>query len=192
MEWENRGAIRLVVGLGNPGERYRHTRHNAGALVVEELARRYGLALKQKRPADIVALAHHKGEVILARPRTFMNLSGEAVKKLRKKWRLRTEEILIIHDDIDLEKGVLRLKRSGSSGGHLGVQSIIDRLGSENFPRLRIGVGRPPEGMEAADYVLEPLEGNELELLIESGIRGADVVEIILAEGLERAMNRIN
>ncbi len=184
--------IKLVVGLGNPGDRYYNTRHNAGHLAVEELARSAGLEFRCRRGSDLAFLDLEGEKVALARPRSFMNRSGEAVKRLRRHLRLLPQQILVVYDDIDLEPGVLRIRRSGSSGGHLGLESVIQHLGTENFPRLRIGVGRPPQGMEAADYVLEPLDEEQAKRLQEDASRAAKAVMNILTNGIERAMNEVN
>ncbi len=192
MKGSDKEAISLVVGLGNPGSRYAHTRHNAGFMTLEELAGRRGASFKKYRGIDTGSFACGGRDVKLARPLDFMNRSGEAVKQLRRRFRLDPREILVIYDDIDLAAGTVRIRRGGSSGGHLGIQSIIDHLGSDAFARVRIGVGRPPTPEEAADYVLEQLSGEVLEALRESARRGADAVEAVLDEGIGAAMNRFN
>jgi PTH1 family peptidyl-tRNA hydrolase len=192
MKGTNKELISLVVGLGNPGGRYASTRHNAGFMALEELAGRRGASFKKYRGIETGSFACGSREVKLARPLDFMNRSGEAVKQLRRRFRLDPREILVIYDDIDLAAGVVRVRRGGSSGGHLGLQSIIDHLGNDLFARVRIGVGRPPSSEEAADYVLEALSGEALESLRQSARRGADAVEVVLDEGIDVAMNRFN
>lgn len=192
MKGTDKEAISLVVGLGNPGSRYARTRHNAGFMVLEELAGRRGATFKKYRGIDTGSFACGGRDVKLARPLDFMNRSGEAVKQLRRRFRLDPREILVVYDDIDLAAGTVRIRRGGSSGGHLGIQSIIDHLGNDSFTRVRIGVGRPPTPEEAADYVLEPLGGDVLENLRDSVRMGADAVEAILEEGIDVAMNRLN
>ncbi len=182
----------LVVGLGNPGAKYSRTRHNAGFMVLDELARRHGARFKSKRKVEIAPLELGTENIVLAKPLTFMNLSGEAVKKLRRHWRLAPEKILVVHDDIDLAAGLIRLRNGGSTGGHLGVQSIMENLGSDRFPRVKVGVGRPPAGEEASDYVLGKVEAAELEKLEEAVLRAADAVEAVILDGLTAAMNRFN
>ncbi len=184
--------IKLVVGLGNPGDRYAFTRHNVGHLVMEELARDAGVKFKSKRGSDFALLHVGDDTVALARPRSFMNLSGEAVKRLRRRLRLQPQQILVVYDDIDLEPGVLRIRRRGSSGGHLGIESVIKHLGTEEFPRVRVGVGRPPQGMEAASYVLEPLDEKQAQQLRENASKAAKAVMTILTHGIDRAMNEVN
>lgn len=185
-------AVSLVVGLGNPGSRYSNTRHNAGFMVLEELAGRRSASFKRYRGIDLGGFACAGREVRLARPLDFMNRSGEAVKRLRRRFRLDPGEILVAYDDIDLAEGAVRIRRGGSSGGHLGIQSIIEHLGNDAFARVRVGVGRPPTPDDAADYVLEQLAGKELEALRESARRAADAVETVLERGIDEAMNDFN
>ncbi len=182
----------LIVGLGNPGDRYRSTRHNAGFMVLDELARRWGIAMRSKRWVELGQGSFRGDPVILAKPLTFMNISGEAVKRLRRKHHLAPADILVLYDDIDLARGSIRLRAGGSAGGHRGLDSIIGHLGSNEFPRLKLGVGRPPAGREAADYVLERMRPEEAAELQEQVARAADAVETFLAEGAETAMNRFN
>lgn len=182
----------LILGLGNPGQRYRNTRHNAGFLTVEILARRHGASFKKGRGYDLARASFYTEEVYLARPLTFMNLSGKAARRLRRKLRVDPRLILVIHDDIDLKPGTIRIRRGGSSGGHLGVQSVIQSLGTEDFPRIRVGVGRPPEGMDAADYVLAELSGKELEDFVALCERAAAAAEAVVMDGLDTAMNLFN
>jgi len=183
----------LIVGLGNPGRTYARNRHNVGFMVVETLARQLGLAtprLQMKALVQTGELGGHK--VILARPQTFMNLSGEAVGSLVRYYKIPLTHLLVIHDDLDLPFGVIRLRPGGGAGGHKGLISIIERLGTQSFPRLRFGIGRPPGRMEAADYVLQDfsaLEQPALELLMD---RAVQAVQVFVTEGLDAAMNRFN
>ncbi len=180
------------MGLGNPGPRYARTRHNAGFLALEELASRWGSSFRRGRSSEKAEASVEGRTVLLLRPLTFMNMSGEAVRGLRRRIGLKSGEILVVHDDIDLKAGEVRVRRGGSSGGHLGVQSVIDHLGSGDFLRVRLGVGRPPTPEEAADYVLEPLGEEGMRLLLETASLGADAVECLLREGEEEAMRRFN
>lgn len=193
----------LIVGLGNPGAKYAATRHNAGALAADELAKK--LSGPKKRlllfgrggwTRDQAALVRQGqlagGAAILAKPQTFMNLSGLAVAGLLKKHRLTIGDLLIIHDDIDLPLGTLRLKLGGQSGGHKGLESIIEQLGRADFLRLRIGVGPCPAGQEPADFVLEPLAGPPAQDLAQVLPKAADAVISYLTQGLSAAMNRFN
>jgi PTH1 family peptidyl-tRNA hydrolase len=182
----------LILGLGNPGDSYRRTRHNAGFWAVEELARKHGVALRAKKGYDLVEVSFYTEDVYLARPLTYMNLSGKAAKKLRRKLKTKPESILVIHDDIDLKPGTIRIRKGGSAGGHLGVQSLIECLGTSDFPRIRVGVGRPPQGMDAAKYVLLEMDGAELEDFLQWCEKAADAAEAVVMDGLETAMNLFN
>ncbi len=184
----------LIVGLGNPGEEYAGTRHNVGFMVVKALARKHGLTFDGKEAKARIARGTVRGrEVLLARPFTYMNLSGGAVGELVRRYDLPLERVLIVCDDLDLPLGTLRLRPGGGDGGHRGLRSIQEVLGTKAFPRLRVGIGRPPEGMEAADYVLSPFDEAERRLLEAEVLpRAVEAVELWLTEGIERAMNRVN
>jgi len=182
----------LVLGLGNPGEKYRETRHNAGYWTVELLARKHGAAFRHGRTYELAKAALYAEEVCLARPLTYMNLSGKAARKLRRKLGIDPSRILVVHDDIDLKPGTIRIRRGGSSGGHLGVQSVIEGLGTADFPRMRIGVGRPPEGADPAAYVLRKMRGDELEEFLAWCEHAASAAETVVMDGLDTAMNLYN
>ncbi len=186
-------AAFLVVGLGNPGREYQRTRHNVGFLAVDALARHWGLAFSRQRSRAEVAEGSVCGRpVILAKPQTYMNHSGDAVRPLLTRSNLTPSDLLVIYDEMDLPFGRLRLRERGSAGGHRGLQSIIDQLGTDAFARLRIGVGRPPPGVDPIDYVLTRFtasEAAELPRIFERVIEG---VEILLTRGLAAAMNVLN
>lgn len=184
----------LIVGLGNPGPDYARTRHNVGFRCLKLLARRHGLFFDQKKARARLARGKISGRpVALARPYTYMNRSGRAVAGLQRWLRLPPRRILVIYDDLDLPLGTTRLRGEGGSGGHHGMDSIIDKLGTEAFPRLRVGIGRPEDaGEDPVDYVLQPFQPAE-EAIIEPALeRAADAVECFLAEGLVPAMSRYN
>lgn len=185
-------SLRLIVGLGNPGRRYRRTRHNLGFAVVEELARRWGLALRSSECNALVA----EGEgVILAQPQTYMNRSGYAVRCLAERHGCATENVLVIYDDVALPVGKLRLRPSGSPGGHRGMESVVNNLRSEAVPRLRLGVGPADEalsGEDLVDYVLGRVSRSEEPLVEEMVERAASACELWLARGVEAAMNEFN
>ena len=182
----------LIVGLGNPGQRYRQTRHNVGFQVIEEAARRHGIAIRQTQCRARIGTGRIGAATIaLARPMTFMNDSGAAIGPLMKHFRLEPARVLVVYDDLDLPLGRLRLRPGGSAGGHRGVKSIIAALGSDGFPRVRIGIGRPAHG-DAIDKVLSEFSRDEAPLIAAAIGRAADVVECWLAEGVEAAMNRFN
>jgi peptidyl-tRNA hydrolase, PTH1 family len=184
--------MKLVVGLGNPGSRYRLTRHNLGFMVVDSLADRWNVAVGGRRHECELGSGEHAGErVVLAKPQTFMNASGEAVGKLRRLYRLDPAEILAVYDDLDLPPGRVRLRGDGGAGGHNGVASLISVLG-KGFPRLRIGIGRPPGGADPVGFVLEKFTDAEAPLMREAVTHAAEGVESWLAHGLERTMNSLN
>lgn len=186
-------AISLVVGLGNPGRDYARTRHNAGFWVVDELARRHGGAFNDERKFHgRVAKATVAGvEVRLLEPGTYMNRSGLAVRSLMDYLKLTPEQVLVVHDDIDLGVAELRLKWDGGHGGHNGLRDLHQHLGDQ-YRRLRVGVGRPPSKAEGIDHVLERPTKAEQPLLDEAVQRAADAVELILGEGMEKAMLKVH
>lgn len=183
----------LVVGLGNPGTKYEKTRHNVGFRTLDELARRYSLAFgKTERKAQSAEGVIRERRVLLAKPQTFMNLSGESVRALMDFYKIEIASILVITDDMDLPLGTLRMRKSGSAGGQNGVKSVIQHLGTQEFTRLKLGIGRPPGRMDPAAYVLEPFKGDDditARLMYD---RAADAVETWLADGVELAMSRYN
>jgi len=183
--------VKFIVGLGNPGVRYQWTRHNIGFLVVDRLANNHHILISTKRFQTRYGtgwIDSHK--VILAKPMTFMNQSGESVKKAVHFFHADMGDLIVIHDDLDLPFGRLRFKRRGGDGGHQGIRSIIERMGGNNFLRLKVGIGRPPRGMEPAEYVLSSFD--EAQQLYLNGILNqvAEVLVVMLSEGVERAMNR--
>ena len=183
----------LIVGLGNPGTKYAGSRHNLGFQVVEALARRLNVGRPiQKHRALIADCKYNDQRIILAQPLTYMNLSGKAVKEIVVNYHLALSDILVIYDDLDLPVGTIRLRSRGGSGGHRGIQSIIDALETNEFPRLRIGIGRAPEGLEAADYVLMPVDEPDRTKLKEAVERAGDAALHFLEHGLEAAMNNYN
>jgi len=185
--------IFLIVGLGNPGARYDNTRHNIGFMAVDRLAKRHGLTLaKVEHKAHTASSTIAGRKVMLAKPMTFMNLSGESVAPLARFYKIPPENIIVLHDDLDIAFGTLRIRKTGSSGGQNGLKSIIERLGTQDIPRIRIGIGRPPGRMNPADYVLQAFKGDDAIIAMEVGDRAADAVEAWLRTDLETAMNRYN
>jgi peptidyl-tRNA hydrolase, PTH1 family len=187
------GGAWLVVGLGNPGPGYSGNRHNSGFLVLDLLAQRMGARFKShKARADVVEGRLAGERVVLAKPRSFMNDSGGPVSALRDFFKTPLDRIVVVHDELDLPYGGLRLKLGGGDNGHNGLRSVRRSLGSGDFNRVRFGIGRPPGSMDAAAFVLRDfgtVERKELELNVE---HAADAVEALLAEGLERAQNSYN
>jgi peptidyl-tRNA hydrolase, PTH1 family len=183
----SKAPLRLIVGLGNPGPQYKNTRHNAGFFVLDMLAARHGVGWRKERQAEV----GRWGEVTLLKPQTFMNLSGSAVQALATKLRLAPAEILVVHDDLDLPLGRLRLRVGGSAGGQRGVADTVKRLGPD-FTRLKVGISRPPEGWKVENWVLSRFREDEKPLLEVVVTRAADAVEVLLQDGLEAAMGRFN
>jgi PTH1 family peptidyl-tRNA hydrolase len=184
----------LIAGLGNPGTRYAGTRHNAGFMVVDELARRHGLKLAGKQANSEIARGSIAGRaVVLAKPQTFMNNSGRAVGSLAHYYRVPLDHLLVVYDDIALPLGTLRIRGKGSAGGHNGVESVIRQLGTQNFPRLRVGVDRPVEaGYSQINWVLNRFSKDELRIMEETIPLAAEAIEAVLQEGIDRAMNSYN
>lgn len=183
----------LVVGLGNPGPRYAGTRHNVGFAVVDLLAERIGAKFKaHKGRADIVEGRLSGAPLVLAKPKSFMNVSGGPVMSISRFYKIPVERITVVHDDLDLPFGALRLKRGGGAGGHNGLRSLTSALGNREYLRVRFGIGRPPGRQDPAEFVLRefpPAQRKELPLLLD---RAADAVEALLAQGLEAAQNLYN
>jgi len=185
--------MKLVAGLGNPGARYRGTRHNVGFEVIDLLASRHG-AVFEAAPADAMQARWRRADdvVLLVKPLTFMNISGAAVSGLMRYFKVAPADALIVTDDVNLPLGRLRLRASGTEGGHNGLRSIADQLGSIEYPRLRIGVGRGDARRDLADHVLARFEPEEQPGMEAAIARAADAVEVWLADGLAKAMNTFN
>ncbi|SOD70322.1 peptidyl-tRNA hydrolase [Jatrophihabitans sp. GAS493] len=183
----------LVVGLGNPGPKYAGTRHNAGFFVVDLLAERVGGKFKaHKGRCDVVETQLAGVPVVLAKPKSYMNESGGPVVAISRFYKVPVERIAVVHDELDLPFGALRLKRGGGEGGHNGLKSMTSALGSKEYARIRFGIGRPPGRQDPADYVLREFasaERKELPFLVD---RAADAVEMLLTAGLERAQSQFN
>ena len=185
--------MKLIVGLGNPGKKYQHTRHNIGFLVIDRIAEQNLIAVKRKLCDALVGEGFlNRERIVLAKPQTFMNRSGAAVKDILGKYRGTAEDLLVVYDDLDLPFGRIRIRPQGSAGGHRGIQSIQEHLAGAPFCRVRVGIGRPPEGLDAAGYVLEPFSAVERSELREKIDRAAASVECILKDGVESAMARFN
>jgi PTH1 family peptidyl-tRNA hydrolase len=183
----------IVVGLANPGAKYRGTRHNVGAMCVDELARRAGARLENKvRDTELAETEIGEAPAIIARPITFVNESGKSVRNVLRKFNAEPDRLLLVVDDMDLKIGRLRLRAGGSSGGHNGLKSVRQVTGTDDFPRLRIGVGRPPAGSDPIQHVLGRFRPDERELIEAAVNRAADAVEAIQREGLDKAMETYN
>jgi peptidyl-tRNA hydrolase, PTH1 family len=183
----------LITGLGNLGRQYQHTRHNVGFMVVDQLAKRLGISFTRLESKALVTKGDFQTQrLVLAKPQTFMNLSGQAVGALVKFYKVPPEQLLIVYDDADLPLGTLRMRPGGGSAGQKGMVSILERLGTQDVPRLRFGIGRPPGRMPASAYVLQDFSKAELELLPSLLDRSVDAILVFVSEGLEAAMNQYN
>ena len=184
----------LVVGLGNPGAKYENTRHNVGFMTADTLAGRNGEPIRRVKYHALTSEAVIGGQsVLLMKPTTFMNLSGQAVSEAARFYKIPADHVLVISDDVDLPLGKLRIRKSGSAGGHNGLKNIIQLLGTDQFPRLKIGVGgKPHPDYNMADWVLGQFQGEDKKTIDAAVARAADAVECLLADGIDRAMNQYN
>lgn len=184
--------MKLIVGLGNPGPEYKDTRHNVGFMVVEKMADFLRVKRQQHVHESVIAEARYKSEtILLVKPLTYMNLSGVAVKKIIRSKKLTLSDIMVIYDDMDLELGRMRMRANGGSGGHKGMQSIIEEIGSSDFSRLRIGIGRPEQG-HVIHHVLNRFDPEEAAVLNESAERAVQALNTWIVQGIVRAMNQFN
>lgn len=188
------GVSWLLVGLGNPGSKYESTRHNMGFLAVDGLARRKGFRFNKLRFRAWTAEWMVNGEkVLVMKPQTYMNLSGESVGEAARFYKIPADHVVVISDDISLPVGKLRVRTGGSAGGHNGLKNIIQHLGTDQFPRVRVGVGEKPHpDYDMADWVLGKFQGEDKKAIDQAVKRAADAVECILAEGIDRGMSRFN
>ncbi len=185
--------MKIIAGLGNPGDRYESTRHNAGFWVVDELAKRWSLDCSQKKFQALTAQGIIAGEkVLLIKPQTFMNRSGQAVAAAAVYYDIPDEDMLVVYDDLALLPGMIRIRPKGSAGGHNGLKDIIAHLGSQEFPRLRVGIGQAPEFQATADYVLNRPSKAEHGVLQDAILQAADAAEVWLQHGMQHAMASFN
>jgi PTH1 family peptidyl-tRNA hydrolase len=182
----------LIVGLGNPGTKHRKNRHNVGFMAIDRLAAKFEISLRKVQSKAIIGLGQiDDNPVILAKPQTYMNLSGDSVSALARYYKIDQEHLLVVYDEIDLPLGTIRLRERGGTGGHNGMKSIIDYLGRD-FSRIRIGVGRPPGQMDPSDYVLQNFHKSEKVIVEELLVRLIGAIELFLSAGMAIAMNRFN
>lgn len=183
----------IIVGLGNPGKKYEHTRHNVGFEVIDILADRIGIHVDESKHKGLVGRGMLEGQkVVLVKPQTFMNLSGECVRAVADFYKVPKEEIIVIYDDISLEPGQLRIRTKGSAGGHNGIKNIIAHLGTQVFPRVKVGVGEKPRMMDLADYVLSHFTREEQGKMNDAFKEAADAVAMMVSQGVDPAMNKYN
>lgn len=183
-----------IVGLGNPGERYKNTRHNAGFMVLDKLAEKYKLSWQDESyfNARVTELRVFDKKVLLCQPQTFMNLSGFALRKIADYYKIVTEKIMVVVDDVDLQLGEIRMRPAGGSAGHHGLESIETVFGTQNFPRQRIGIGRSPDQRDITEYVLEKFGPTEMAVINEVLTRAVSQLECWLQFGIQVAMNKFN
>ena len=185
--------MKFVVGLGNPGKKYQSTRHNLGFLVIDQLAARQMIAVQKEICGMLTGQWTQSGEtILLAKPQTYMNRSGIAVAEWLRHFHGTPDDLLLIYDDVDLPFGRIRIRTQGSAGGHRGLVSVIENLAGVSFSRIRIGIGRPPEGVETADYVLQPFDAEQSAQLEDLVHKAADAVMALLNDGPEVAMRGFN
>lgn len=184
----------LIAGLGNPGKEYSNTRHNIGFDVVDLLAEKHQIRMIERKHKAMIGKGFIGGEkVILAKPQTYMNLSGESIREILDYYKIDAkEELIVVFDDISLEPGTLRIRKKGSAGGHNGIKSIIAHLGHDTFQRIKMGVGEKPKGYDLADYVLGHFTSGERKLLDEAAKAACEAIETMLSDGADTAMNRYN
>ncbi|BCN28969.1 aminoacyl-tRNA hydrolase [Anaeromicropila herbilytica] len=183
----------IIVGLGNPTREYEGTRHNIGFDVITQIAEDNNISMDMKKHKAVCGKGYIEGEkVILAKPQTYMNLSGESVRELIDFYKVSKEEVIIIYDDISLDVGQLRIRAKGSAGGHNGIKSIISHLGSDEFARIKVGVGDKPKGYDLADYVLGHFNKDELDVVKEAIQKASMATKCIVTSGINDAMNQYN
>ena len=183
----------IIAGLGNPTKEYDNTRHNAGFSVIDALADRYNITVTERKHKALCGKGMIEGQkVILAKPQTFMNLSGESIRSLLDFYKISEEELIVIYDDISLAPGQLRVRPKGSAGGHNGIKNIIAHLGSQEFARIRVGVGEKPKEMDLAAYVLSRFSKGEQEIMQDAYKTAAMAAVAIMNDGIDSAMNRFN
>jgi len=183
----------VIAGLGNPGDRYRRSRHNIGFMIIDFLASKHGIESRSRKFKALYRQGRLADtQVILVQSQAFYNVSGESVAPILEYFRIPPARLIVVHDDLDLEPGRLRIKQGGSDAGNRGIRSIADALGTPDFIRVRVGIGRPEPAAQAAEYVLRQMRGDELRIFQNAIERAADAIETVIAEGLEPAMNRYN
>jgi PTH1 family peptidyl-tRNA hydrolase len=191
--FEPEGQTFLIAGLGNPGKEYRKTRHNIGFMTVDRIAERLGVTFTRTQSKALITDSRYQGQrVYLAKPQTYMNASGQAVVALLKFYKIPYEKLLVVYDDVDLPFETIRIKPSGGSAGHRGMKNIIQQMGTQDFPRLRLGVSRSYGSKQAADYVLKPFSKEEREFLSVYIERAAEAALTTITDGIDRAMTEYN
>lgn len=185
--------MKIIVGLGNPGQQYSSTRHNVGFMAVDELAKRLGISDTWRNKFDAL-VAEYRGEesIVLVKPQTFMNLSGRSVQSILHWFKVLPPDVIVVYDDLDLPIGRIRIRTKGGAGGHRGIASLIENLSNDSFNRIRIGIGRPPEYMATADFVLSRFTKEENALMEPAIVRASEAVEVAIKHGMTKAANDFN
>lgn len=185
--------MKMLVGLGNPGKKYERDRHNFGFMLINYIADQYGIDLNEKKFKAIYGKGNIDGHsVLLVQPQTYMNLSGESVSPLSGYFKIPHEDILVISDDLALEMGRIRLRKKGSDGGHNGLKSIIQQLGTQNFSRLRLGIGMPQDSNQIKNYVLSKFTSEDDQIILDVLKRSEQAIQVYLSESIDKAMNQFN
>lgn len=185
--------MKIIVGLGNPGSEYAKTRHNTGFMVIDKIAEKYNIEIKKEKSKALIGMGEINGEkVMLVKPQTFMNLSGEAVRGIMDFYKESEDNLLIVFDDIDLELGNIRIKERGSAGTHNGMKSVVQNVGTTNFKRVKVGIGKPKGSMDLVNYVLGRFSDDELKILTASIEKAVEAIEIIVSGNVSKAMNLYN
>ena len=183
----------IIVFLGNPGPKYAFTRHNVGFMTGDEIEKAKGIRINRVKFKALTATAEFSGEkLLLMKPQTYMNLSGDAVRQAMDFYKVPLDKIIVVSDDISMPLGKLRIRRSGSAGGHNGLKDIIAKCGGDGFPRVKIGVGVPPKDFDVADWVLSSFKNQDAEDIVKATKRAADAVECIISDGIDKAMSKFN
>ena len=186
-------ALYIIAGLGNPGIKYQDTRHNAGFLVIDILSKKYNINITQLKHKALTGSGKIEGvRVLLVKPQTYMNNSGESIRDIIDWYKVPLEQVILIYDDVDLSLGKLRVRSKGSSGTHNGMKSVIFHLQSDNFPRIRVGIDKTPEGWDIVDYVLGRFSEDEKKVICESALRAAEATATIITAGIDEAMREYN
>lgn len=183
----------VIAGLGNPGNRYDNTRHNVGFEAIDYLASKHNISLTKLKFKALYGEGYIEGKrVLLVKPQTFMNLSGESLRDILDWYKLPVNNLIVLYDDIDLDTGKLRIRPKGSAGSHNGMKSIIYQLQKDSFPRVRLGIGKPPVGWDLADFVLSKFSADDRKLINDCVIRSAEAISLFLKSGIDSAMNTFN
>lgn len=190
---KSNSEIFLIAGLGNPGKDYRHTRHNIGFMVIDHLSNELKIPVKKVKQKSLIGIGKlDNKEILLVKPQTFMNNSGESIAPLMRYYKVPHQNLMVIHDDLDIPFGTIRIRPTGGTSGQKGMKSIIEKLGSQEFPRIRMGIGRPPGHMDPVDFVLENFSKDQLSILENILEDATNAIKTFIIDGLNKAMNTYN